>query len=100
MQERREERVTSGRRTRRRADGHASNFTLSNTRGLETATVHRAADGAFIEVRPFPAAADPDASSTGFSSQIRTKLRDWAVWPVRAGCHFWAAMSSNDSKTL
>ena len=30
---------------------------------------------------------------TGFSRQIRTKLRDWAVWPVRA------ALSTNDSKT-
>ena len=24
---------------------------------------------------------------TGISSQIRTKLRDWAVWQVRAGCY-------------
>ena len=38
-------------------------------------------------------------NSTGFSSQIRTKSRDRAIWPVRASCHFWAALSSNDSKT-
>ena len=37
---------------------------------------------------------------TGISSQIRTKLRDWAVGQARAGCYFQAAMSSNDSKTL
>ena len=37
---------------------------------------------------------------TGISSQIRTKLRDWAIWPALAGCHSWAALSSNDSKTL
>ena len=28
-----------------------------------------------------------------------TKLRDWAVWPVRACCNSRAALSSNDSKT-
>ena len=33
---------------------------------------------------------------TGISSQIRTKLRDWA----RAGCYSQAALPSNDSKTL
>ena len=33
-------------------------------------------------------------------SQIRTKLRDWAVWLARAGCYSQAALSSNDSKTL
>ena len=37
---------------------------------------------------------------TGFSIQIGTKLRDWAVWQARAGCYSQAAMSSNDSKTL
>ena len=37
---------------------------------------------------------------TGILSQIRTKLRDWAVWQARAGCYFLAAFSSNDSKTL
>ena len=26
-------------------------------------------------------------SCTGISSQIRTKLRNWAVWTVRVGCH-------------
>ena len=38
--------------------------------------------------------------STGISSQIRTNLRDWAVWQARAGCYSQAALSSNDSKTL
>ena len=37
---------------------------------------------------------------TGISSQIGTKLRDWAVWQARAGCYSMAALSSNDSKTL
>ena len=37
---------------------------------------------------------------TGISSQIRTKLCDWAVRQVRAGCYSQAALSSNDSKTL
>ena len=37
---------------------------------------------------------------TGISSQIRTKLRDWAVRQARAGCYCPAALSSNDSKTL
>ena len=39
-------------------------------------------------------------SNTGFLSQLRAKLRDWAVRPVRAGCHSWAALSLIDSKTL
>ena len=37
---------------------------------------------------------------TGISSEIMTKLRDWAVWQARAGCYSQAALSSNDSKTL
>ena len=37
---------------------------------------------------------------TGISSEIRTKLRDWAVWHARAGCYSQDALSSNDSKTL
>ena len=36
---------------------------------------------------------------TGISSQIGTKLRDWAVWQARASCYSQAALSSNDSKT-
>ena len=36
---------------------------------------------------------------TGISSQIRTKLRDWAVWQARAGCYSQVTLSSNDSKT-
>ena len=38
--------------------------------------------------------------STGISTQIRSKLRDWAVWQARAGLYSQAALSSNDSKTL
>ena len=38
--------------------------------------------------------------STGISSEIRTKLRDWVAWQARAGCYSQAALSSNDSKTL
>ena len=37
---------------------------------------------------------------TGFLSQLRAKLRDWAVRPVRAGCYSWAALYLIDSKTL
>ena len=37
---------------------------------------------------------------TGILSQIRTKLRDWAVWQAGAGCLSRAALPSNDSKTL
>ena len=33
------------------------------------------------------------------SSQIGTKLRDWAVWQARASCYSQAALFSNDSKT-
>ena len=39
-------------------------------------------------------------ATTGISSEMRTKLRDWAVWQARAGCYSQAALSSNDSKTL
>ena len=37
---------------------------------------------------------------TGFSSQIWTKLRDWAVGQAWGSYYSWAALSSNDSKTL
>ena len=37
---------------------------------------------------------------TGILSQIRTKLRDWAVGQTGGSCYSWAALSSNDSKTL
>ena len=37
---------------------------------------------------------------TGFSSQIGTKLRDWAVGQAGGSCYSRAALSSNDSKTL
>ena len=37
---------------------------------------------------------------TRISSQIGTKLRDWAVGQARAGCYSQAALSSNDSKAL
>ena len=36
---------------------------------------------------------------TGFSSEIGTKLRDWAVGQAGGSCYSWAALSSNDSKT-
>ena len=43
----------------------------------------------------------PFSIHTGISSEIRTTLRDWAVWQARAGgCYSKAASSSNDSKTL
>ena len=38
--------------------------------------------------------------STGFLSEIGTKLRDWAVGQAGGSCYSRAAMSSNDSKTL
>ena len=34
------------------------------------------------------------------SSEGRAKLRDWAVWPVRAGCYSWSALSFPHSKPL
>ena len=37
---------------------------------------------------------------TGFSSEIGTKLREWAVGQAGGSCYSRAAMSSNDSKTL
>ena len=37
--------------------------------------------------------------TTGILSQLRAKLRDWAVRPVRAGCYSRAALSLTDSKT-
>ena len=37
--------------------------------------------------------------NTGFSSQIGTKLRDWAVEQAWGSCYSGAALSSNDSKT-
>ena len=33
---------------------------------------------------------------TGISSEVGTKLRDWASWQARAGCYSQAALSSND----
>ena len=36
---------------------------------------------------------------TGFSSEIGTKLRDWAVGQAGGSCYSRAALSSNDSKT-
>ena len=39
-------------------------------------------------------------SNTGFSSEIGTKLRDWAVGQAGGSCYSRAALSSNDSKTL
>ena len=37
---------------------------------------------------------------TGFSSEIGTKLRGWAVGQAGGSCCSQAALSSNDSKTL
>ena len=39
-------------------------------------------------------------ATTGFSSEIGTKLRDWAVGQAGGSCYSQAALSSNDSKTL
>ena len=39
-------------------------------------------------------------SITGFSSEMGTKLRDWAIGQAWGSCYSWAALSSNDSKTL
>ena len=36
---------------------------------------------------------------TEFLSQLRAKLRDWAVRPVGAGCYSWAAFSFIHSQT-
>ena len=36
---------------------------------------------------------------TGFSSEIGTMLRDWAVGQAGGSCYSQAALSSNDSKT-
>ena len=41
-----------------------------------------------------------DLRYTGFSSEIGTKLRDLAVGQAEGSCYSWAALSSNDSKTL
>ena len=38
-------------------------------------------------------------TSTGISSHLGAKLRDWAERQVEAGCFSWAELSSNDSKT-
>ena len=51
----------------------------------------------FLTPSPFVGILD---QSTGISSEIRTKLRDWAVGQAGAGCYSLAALSSNDSKTL
>ena len=42
----------------------------------------------------------PRERCTGFLSQIGTKLRDWAIGQAWGSCFSWAALSSNDSKTL
>ena len=38
--------------------------------------------------------------NTGTLSEMRAKLRESAVWPVRAGCYLRAARHPNHSKTL
>ena len=40
------------------------------------------------------------SSTTGFLSEIGTKLRDWAIGQAGGSCYSRAALSSNDSKTL
>ena len=40
------------------------------------------------------------AQTTGFLSEIGTKLRESAVGQAEGSCYSWAALSSNDSKTL
>ena len=42
---------------------------------------------------------DTRSEYTGFSRQIGTKLRDWAVGQAGRSCYSRAALSSNDSKT-
>ena len=39
-------------------------------------------------------------TTSGIASQIRNKLRYWAVGPARGSCYSQAALSSNGSKTL
>ena len=41
----------------------------------------------------------PTVQDTGISSEIGTKLRDWAVGQAGGSCYSQAALSSNDSKT-
>ena len=41
---------------------------------------------------------DRTANSTGFSSEIGTKLRESAVGQAGGSCYSRAALSSNDSK--
>ena len=43
---------------------------------------------------------EQEVYNTGFSSEIGTKLRDWAVGQAGGSCYSRAALSSNDSKTL
>ena len=53
-----------------------------------------------IPYAPMVASCHLTAVSTGFLSEIGTKLRDWAVGQAWGSCYSWAALSSNDSKTL
>ena len=39
-------------------------------------------------------------ATTGFSSEIGTKLRDWAIGQAGGSCYSRASLSSNDSETL
>ena len=41
----------------------------------------------------------PNQPHTGFSSEIGTKLHDWAVGQAGGSCYSQASLSSNDSKT-
>ena len=54
----------------------------------------------FTEDTPIERRVSPEKQlCTGFSSEIGTKLRDWAIGQAGAGCYSQAALSSNDSKT-
>ena len=49
---------------------------------------------------PSTLATESHTQLTGFSSEIGTKLHDWAVRQAGGSCYSQAALSSNDSKTL
>ena len=55
----------------------------------------------FTEDTPIERRVSPEKQlCTGFSSEIGTKLRDWAIGQAGASCYSQAALPSNDSKTL
>ena len=75
------------------------------TQGRDVASLSDTVSDPSGSSRPTLSPISPSCQVSGFlgflvSSQIRTKLRDWAVWQARSGCYSQAALSSNDSKTL